>query len=402
MHIKKLAKLQKPLFTHEQIALRAYQISQKNPECSPDENWDAAIKSLKQERIFQPLIRIWRWTGISEKKGWDILQLLITASIPLLLFFGTQYFSIRNSQQQQEAAIYRAQQETLVKYLDQMSEAIKTDDLLSAKPDPKSLIIAQIRTITALQSLNPDRQRAIIQFLRAADLLNPAALNPMLNPLALYHLGTVEKKSETDSQGIFYKARMPAINLKSSDLSGADLRSTDLSSADLSSADLRGADLSEAYLRGANFRGAKLIVANVRGANLSEADFRGANLFGADLSSANISEANLSEADLISANLSSANLIEANISGANLRVTDLSGADLSGANLRGADLSRANLSGANLSGVKNYSATQIKSAKNWESALSEGKRLDDPEINKQLGLDAKQEISSLEQKSSFR
>lgn len=390
MHIKKSTKLQKTLFTHEQIALKAYQISQKHPECSPDENWDAAIKSLKKERIFQPLISIWRWTGISEKKGWDILQLLITASIPLLLFFGTQYFSIRNSQQQQEAAIYRAQQETLVKYLDQMSEAIKTDDLLSSNPDPKSLIIAQIRTITALQSLNPDRQRAIIQFLRAANLLNPAASNPMLNPAALYQLRT-EKKPEMDSQGLFYKARMPAINLKSSDLRGADLRGADLSSADLSSADLRGAELIEAYLSRANLRGAKLIVANFSGANLSETDFSDANLFGVDLSRADLSRANLSETDLISANLSGANLIEANLSGANLRVTDLSGADLSDANIRGADLS----------GVKNYSAIQIKSAKNWESALYNGKRLDDPEISKQLGLNAKQEISILEQKSSF-
>jgi hypothetical protein len=72
----------------------------------------------------------------------------------------------------------KAQQETLVKYLDQMSEAIKTDNLLNEKPYTKTFLIAQIRTITALQSLNSDRRRAVIQFLRTANLFySPNAPN---------------------------------------------------------------------------------------------------------------------------------------------------------------------------------------------------------------------------------
>jgi hypothetical protein len=118
MHNKKSTKPQKLPFTDEQIRPKAYQISQKYPERSPVENWDAAEKSLKKEKLFRPLISIWKWTGIGEKKGWDIFQLAVTASIPLLLFFGTQYFSTKTNEQQKQAATDKAQQETLVKYLE--------------------------------------------------------------------------------------------------------------------------------------------------------------------------------------------------------------------------------------------------------------------------------------------
>jgi hypothetical protein len=39
--------------------------------------------------------------------------------------------------------------------------------------------------------------------------------------------------------------------------------------------------------------------------------------------------------------------------------------------------------------MRNFSAKQIKAAKNWKSAKYHGKRLDNPEISKQLGLNAK-------------
>ncbi len=104
-------------------------------------------------------------------------------------------------------------------------------------------------------------------------------------------------------------------------------------------------------------------------------------LRGANLSGANLKGANLSGAYLKGANLSGAYLSDANLSGANL-----SGANLSGAKLKGANLSGAKLKGANLSGATELSPEQIKSAKFWESAKYDGKRLDDPEVSQKLGL----------------
>jgi uncharacterized protein YjbI with pentapeptide repeats len=65
--------------------------------------------------------------------------------------------------------------------------------------------------------------------------------------------------------------------------------------------------------------------------------------------------------------------------------------NLSSAYLCNADLSGAGaiLSDAILTGMNNFSAKQIKSAKNWRTATFNGKRLDDPKVIKQLGLDTK-------------
>ncbi|NJK30446.1 MAG: hypothetical protein HC851_19980 [Acaryochloris sp. RU_4_1] len=48
---------------------------------------------------------------------------------------------------------------------------------------------------------------------------------------------------------------------------------------------------------------------------------------------------------------------------------------------------KIDLSDANLSDAEKFSSKQIKSANNWESATYNDKRLDDPEVSKQLGLD---------------
>jgi TIR domain/Pentapeptide repeats (8 copies) len=95
-------------------------------------------------------------------------------------------------------------------------------------------------------------------------------------------------------------------------------------------------------LRGTNLRGANLSHTNLMEANLSQTDLKKANMF-----EANMIMANLSEARLIEANLSEAKLI-----GANLREADLSGADLRAAKLDGSDLRRANLADALLDGTK--------------------------------------------------
>jgi hypothetical protein len=74
-------------------------------------------------------------------------------------------------------------------------------------------------------------------------------------------------------------------DLQGADLSGADLQGADLSRMDLQNTDLSGMDLRDADLSGIDLQGADLSEANLRGADLSDA-----NLRGADLSDANLQE----------------------------------------------------------------------------------------------------------------
>ena len=91
----------KPSFTDEQIRVKAYQLWEKNKEQSSEENWNAAIKALEREKFWRPLLSVWRWTGIGEKKGWDIFTGL---SLPLIVFGGGILFNYLNGQQQQKIA----------------------------------------------------------------------------------------------------------------------------------------------------------------------------------------------------------------------------------------------------------------------------------------------------------
>jgi hypothetical protein len=96
---------------------------------------------------------------------------------------------------------------------------------------------------------------------------------------------------------------------------------------DLRDTDLRGADLSNARLQGADLRGAHLEGANLREANLGKADLRYAHLEGAFLQHADLKDAILQHADLKGADLRHANLgaflWNADLTGTVLPYTDL-------------------------------------------------------------------------------
>jgi uncharacterized protein YjbI with pentapeptide repeats len=289
MRAKKPAKSEKIPFTDEQIRAKAYQIWQKYPECSPEENWIAAIKVLNAELRFRPLIRVWQWTGFGEKKLWDFLPLLVVSIILASTGFTLYKFAQEREQSGQAdkftelAVVGESQQKTLANYLDKMEESIKADNLLDAKADKKIIFIAQIRTVTALKSMTLDRQSAIIQFLKAADLYNPN----YPSKIASAKKGS-KSASQKVSHGLFFKAYLPSIDLAGVNLSGVDLRG----------ANLNEANLDEANLKSADFRGADLRGANLVGSDLSGVDFSGADLSGADLSGANLKESDLSSANL--------------------------------------------------------------------------------------------------------
>lgn len=135
-----------------------------------------------------------------------------------------------------------------------------------------------------------------------------------------------------------------------------DLRETDLRGANLSGSRLDGVTLFGAHLEQVDATGAALARSNLReawltGASLTRVDLEGASLSRANLEGARLNSANLQGADLSGANLRGADLWEANLKGCNLKDADLRGADLSQCVLEEAILWRADLQDAVLTGA---------------------------------------------------
>ncbi|MFM7441069.1 MAG: pentapeptide repeat-containing protein, partial [Snowella sp.] len=231
----------------EKIRVKAYELWNLNKSLSPEESWNLAIKRLTVEQQFRPLIMFWHWTGLGEKKGWDILT---TLSLPLFIFLGGILFTHINNQQQNQLSVDKRDQDTLVKYLDEMTKLLN-DNLHEVKSrNDSKFIIAQAKTVIALQSLDPSRQHLIIQFLDAA----------RLNKLIEY--------------GLLYQAQMSKANFKNADLSGATFKSVNLTNANLQHSNLTNADLEDSILSNANLSnsdltGARLDAVYMKNSNLS-------------------------------------------------------------------------------------------------------------------------------------
>lgn len=271
-------------FTHEQIQAKAYELwLLRGSESSADDNWKDAIWLLKREQTIkrmvkpirrlwwrigldQPVQQLWQWTGISEKKGWDFIQLVL---VPITLVFATSALQQFAKYQEDQIEAEKAKQETLTSYLDDMS-ALLQKKVPGSRFDSNTLIIAQAKTVTVLQSLDKTRQNRVIQFLESSELDN-----------------------------LLHKARMIKAKLQESDLSDADFIETDFSFADLSNADLTGTNFIRANLTETNFVGANLYRVNCNGANLKGAVLKGAKLGETDLTGAK----NLTDKQLDSAKL---------------------------------------------------------------------------------------------------
>jgi len=212
---------------------------------------------------------LWGWLGFGrggQKTGLDLLQFLVTASIPILVAFGGIWFTEQ-----------RAQDEALQRYYEEMGRLITTGELLEAKAGDAVQTVAQARTSNVLSLLDGTRQASVVQF--------------------LYDSKLIEKSTNQECASITYinprygdpKAEecLPIIPLYGMDLSYADLRLTYLPDANLSGAYLADAVLNEANLRGADLRRTRLEDADLSGVtDLKGADLSGAILDGADLSGA--------------------------------------------------------------------------------------------------------------------
>ena len=129
--------------------------------------------------------------------------------------------------------------------------------------------------------------------------------------------------------------------------------------------------------------------------DLSHADLSEVYLVKANLENANLQGAYLNEVNLNNALLDKTNLSGSDLAGAYLRDASLQEADLSEAKMNRADfkqviLNQANIQGTHLITAKNLTATQIKSACNWEQAIYQ--KNDD--ANQEFISDLQQDLAS--------
>jgi hypothetical protein len=168
-----------------------------------------------------------------------VMGTFIAAYIGLSGVFYQQYTATKISDQER--------QETQVQtYFDDMGALLLDTDrpLRKAESGDDVSVLAQAKTLSVLEVLDPEHKRDVVQFLYDAQLV------------------------QTES---------PVISLSSAELFDADLSYTFLFDANLSEANLIGANLSTSGLSGANLSGAYLTDANLSGAYLDEADLTNAH-----------------------------------------------------------------------------------------------------------------------------
>jgi len=237
---------------------------------------------------------LWDWTGIPEKRWWkqqdeevrpaktlwDWLQLLI---VPTILIGISLVWNAAQTSHDKAAAADERQAARLNAYLNNMSNLMLHEHLLTPKMNPPVKSVAENVTSAALRRLDGEQKRQVVRFLYVARLVNrpdpqvPSDPNPLVSLL------------EADLKD----ADLSYADLRVADLAGADLRGADLRHAKLSTVILTSAKLGHADLRDADLAGALLV-----SADLSYADLRGADLNHVDLTGAKLGHADLRDADL--------------------------------------------------------------------------------------------------------
>jgi uncharacterized protein YjbI with pentapeptide repeats len=283
----------------EEINAKAYEIwkERNGQDRTAQDDWDEAAKILKEEAEQKKWYSIiLNWTGLKEKKGWDIVQLLVVPLSLGLIGFGFQYFS---KQIEQQAATNKNEQEILAKYLDQMSDLLEKG-LLTSTLDSEKFKIARAKTIITLHSINPTRQHLVMQFLEAS------GLNKLYDDKGILFESPMSKSEfiKADfSNSSFIKAKFPhatllEIDFTSSKLMDAVFFGAKLQNSKLIRADLRKADLKESKLMEADLRYSTLYGTEFHGADLSKAILIGAKMKGTFFVDATLVEANLSDIEL--------------------------------------------------------------------------------------------------------
>lgn len=212
-------------------------------------------------------------TGFMGKTVWDVLQLLI---IPVTLAVVAAYLDRLERKTDRENVKDNQREALLQSYIEFMTRLVLEKGLSESKEGDKVREIAQVKTETTYQQLDPKRNESLVKFLS--------------------RLGLVQGEYGGMEEGHDPIIMLVGINLKG----------------------VRFIEL--------NLRGAVLIAAVLRDTKLIGIDFSGAILNHTSLAGADLSNTNLSYADLTCAKLNGAILIQANMQGTTLNNTSFDGA----------------------------------------------------------------------------
>jgi uncharacterized protein YjbI with pentapeptide repeats len=282
--------------TEEEICTKAQEIRRAKTiiiQNTPleDDFKEEAKEALKKEKEF------WNWTGFQEKKLWDFLQLLLVPIIvPVFIAMAgfkfqdflkekEQRVTDNKNKQEQQYLDNKYKEEKLNSYLNKMSSLIEKG-LRKSNEDSDLFVIAQTKTVVALQFLNSDRQHQVIQFLKASKL-----------------------DQLDQGKGILFNAEMSNSKLNEADLRESYFRQTYLLGTDFTQAKLRNTGFFETNLALANF-----IKAQLQGVAFIKSDLTHSKLTEADLYIADFVDTKLKEVDFTKANLKKAIFLSVDLS----------------------------------------------------------------------------------------
>lgn len=166
------------------------------------------------------------------------------------------------------------------------------------------------------------------------------------------------------------------IDLRRTNLCGADLAGLHLAGAKFDWAQMQGASLYGVQMQGASFdwakmQGARLFGAQMQGATLDWAEMQGAWINAAEMQGASLNGALMQGARLGKAQMQEASLEESQVQGARLVGTQMQGAQLNQAHMQGAMLDGAQVQGASLDGITVNEKTSFDQASLGNARLSE-------------------------------
>lgn len=173
-------------------------------------------------------------------------------------------------------------------YIDNIQDLLLNHNLLGSKQNDDVAILAQARTLIALQGLDPERKRHLLILLYEDELIGFDDISHNLH-VPIIKLNNAKILSPNLNEALFYGANLSNVDLSNVNLQGADLSNTNLNNVKLQNAELTDVIFFQASLVGAHLNNADLTGAVLIGANLSNTNLTGAkNLTQAELNRVNL------------------------------------------------------------------------------------------------------------------
>lgn len=159
--------------TDDAIRARCEQLAQHRPWCTDEQNWSDARWELNSPIILRWRPSLLRWLGVTEKTGWDWMELSLKLSVPLTITLGGWYLSSINDARQREIASRNQHDAVIREYIKEMKGMLLEKDIEKDVKQSGSMAhgVARALTLTAikqLQGATSDQKSMIFEFLRNA------------------------------------------------------------------------------------------------------------------------------------------------------------------------------------------------------------------------------------------